>query len=190
MHFGAGRLGFGLVLPALENAESPYVILNRPSAVWQPVIDREKETQQHVGVKVRARSISSRFLDRRWLFKRGPRLDAARRRRDPGAVRPETARTRARSRRSRAARVGGRLPARAIEDAGGALRPSIAIVTFLGTSTPKRRTAGFLLAKISAESAVSLLRKCQLARAAGTFFSVLFHLRDATATERHRANRL
>jgi hypothetical protein len=57
VHFGAGRLGFGLVLPALENAESPYVILNRPSAVWQPVIDREKETQQHVGVKVRARSI-------------------------------------------------------------------------------------------------------------------------------------
>lgn len=56
MHFGAGRLGFGLVLPALENASSPYVILNRPSAVWQPVIDREKETQQHVGVKVRARS--------------------------------------------------------------------------------------------------------------------------------------
>lgn len=189
MHFGAGRLGFGLVLPALENAESPYVIINRPSAVWQPVIDREKETQQHVGVKVRARSISSRFLDRRWLFKRGPRLDAARRRRDPGAVRPETARTRARSRRSRAARVGGRLPARAIEDAGGALQPSIAIVTFLGTSTLEA-THGWFLAKISAESAVSLLRKCQPARAAGTFFSVLFHLRDATATERHRANRL
>jgi hypothetical protein len=38
----------------LENASSPYVILNRPSAVWTPVIDREKETQQHVGVKVRA----------------------------------------------------------------------------------------------------------------------------------------
>jgi hypothetical protein len=69
------------------------------------------------------------------FFKRGPRLGAARHRRDPGAVRPETARTRARSRRSRAARVGGSLPARAIEDAGGALRPSIAIVIFLGTST-------------------------------------------------------
>ena len=62
MHFGAGRLGFGLVLPALENASSPYVILNRPSAVWTPVIDREKETQQHVGVKVRALSNASRFL--------------------------------------------------------------------------------------------------------------------------------
>ena len=52
-------------------------------------------------------------------FQRGPRLDAARRRRDPGAVRPETARTRARSRRSRAARVGGSLPARAIGRRGG-----------------------------------------------------------------------
>ena len=62
VHFGAGRLGFGLVLPALENASSPYVILNRPSAVWTPVIDREKETQQHVGVKVRALSNASRFL--------------------------------------------------------------------------------------------------------------------------------
>ena len=93
----------------MENASSPYVILNRPSAVWQPVIDREKETQQHVGVKVRARSISSRFLDRRSLFKRGPRLDAARRRRDPGAVRPETARTRPGSRRSRATRGDGRV---------------------------------------------------------------------------------
>ena len=79
MHFGAGRLGFGLVLPALENASSPYVILNRPSAVWTPVIDREKETQQHVGVKVRARSNASSFLARRWFFTRGPRLGAARR---------------------------------------------------------------------------------------------------------------
>lgn len=53
VHFGAGRLGFGLVLPALESAGSPYVIVNRPSAVWGPVVERERETQQHVGVKVR-----------------------------------------------------------------------------------------------------------------------------------------
>ena len=78
MHFGAGRLGFGLVLPALGRLRMTYGDSAFSSAVWQPVIDREKETQQHVGVKVRARSISSRFLDRRWLFKRGPRLDAAR----------------------------------------------------------------------------------------------------------------
>lgn len=55
VHFGAGRLGFGLVLPALEASGSPYVIINRPSAVWQPVVERERETQQHVGVKVRDR---------------------------------------------------------------------------------------------------------------------------------------
>lgn len=53
VHFGAGRLGFGLVLPALESSGSPYVIMNRPSAVWQPVVEREKESQQHVGIKVR-----------------------------------------------------------------------------------------------------------------------------------------
>ena len=52
VHFGAGRLGFGLVLPALESSGSPYVIVNRPSAVWEPVVEREKATQQHVGVKV------------------------------------------------------------------------------------------------------------------------------------------
>ena len=135
MHFGAGRLGFGLVLPALENAESPYVILNRPSAVWQPVIDREKETQQHVGVKVRARSISSRFLDRRSLF------NAARAStpRGVGAIRARFApkpREPARVRDDPAPRgwAGASPPARS-EDAGGALRPSIAIVIFLGTST-------------------------------------------------------
>ena len=60
--------------------------------------------------------------------------------------------------------------------------------SFSALRRSKRRTAGFL-AKISAESAVSLLRKCQLARAAGTFFSVLFHLRDATARSRPRGTR-
>ena len=60
--------------------------------------------------------------------------------------------------------------------------------SFSALRRSKRRTAGFL-AKISAESAVSLLRKCQLARAAGTFFSVLFHLRDAIATARTASDR-
>ena len=53
VHFGAGRLGFGLVLPALESSGSPYVIMNRPSKVWHPIIAGEEETQQHVAVKVR-----------------------------------------------------------------------------------------------------------------------------------------
>ena len=60
VHFGAGRLGFGLVLPALENAGSPYVILNRPSAQWMPVVERERDTQQHVGVQVRL-DLAARF---------------------------------------------------------------------------------------------------------------------------------
>ena len=62
VHFGAGRLGFGLVLPALESAGSPYVIVNRPSAVWGPVVERERETQQHVGVKVRGTLPRRSFL--------------------------------------------------------------------------------------------------------------------------------
>ena len=65
VHFGAGRLGFGLVLPALENAGSPYVILNRPSAVWTPVVERERQEQQHVGVKVRSiADVSQTFVGR------------------------------------------------------------------------------------------------------------------------------
>ncbi len=54
VHFGAGRLGFGLVLPALESSGSPYVIMNRPSKVWHPIIAiaGEEQTQQHVAVKV------------------------------------------------------------------------------------------------------------------------------------------
>ena len=52
VHFGAGRLGFGLVLPALESSGSPYVIMNRPSKVWHPIIAGEEETQQHVAVKI------------------------------------------------------------------------------------------------------------------------------------------
>ncbi|EEH54256.1 uncharacterized protein MICPUCDRAFT_48208 [Micromonas pusilla CCMP1545] len=52
VHFGAGRLGFGLVIPALESSGSPYIVMNRPSAVWAPVVEREKEAQQHVAVKI------------------------------------------------------------------------------------------------------------------------------------------
>ena len=55
MHFGAGRLGFGLVLPALESSGSPYVIMNRPSKVWHPIIAGGEESQQHVAVKVSER---------------------------------------------------------------------------------------------------------------------------------------
>ena len=49
------------MLPALESG-SPYVIVNRPSAVWGPVVERERETQQHVGVKVRGTLPRRSFL--------------------------------------------------------------------------------------------------------------------------------
>lgn len=82
VHFGAGRLGFGLVLPALESAGSPYVIVNRPSAVWGPVVERERETQQHVGVKVRGTLPRRSFFEmalgranRRGALARSPRRD-------------------------------------------------------------------------------------------------------------------
>lgn len=51
------------MLPALESAGSPYVIVNRPSAVWGPVVEREMETQQHVGVKVRGTLHDVLFLN-------------------------------------------------------------------------------------------------------------------------------
>lgn len=70
VHFGAGRLGFGLVLPALESSSSPYVIMNRPSKVWQPVVEREKESQQHVGVKVRAPEDTKSWLSPFLSFKK------------------------------------------------------------------------------------------------------------------------
>ena len=82
VHFGAGRLGFGLVLPALESAGSPYVIVNRPSAFWGPVVERERETQQHVGVKVRGTLPRRSFFEmalgranRRGALARSPRRD-------------------------------------------------------------------------------------------------------------------
>ena len=95
---------------------------------------------------------SSRFLDRRLFFKRGPRLGAARHRRDPGAVHPETARTRPGSRRSRATRGDGRVRPRDRRRGGGAPRPSIAIVTFLGTSTARNDAWRVLLGKIATDS--------------------------------------
>jgi hypothetical protein len=64
VHFGAGRLGFGLVIPALESSGSPYIVMNRPSAVWAPVVEREKEAQQHVAVKARSLPLPARAVIR------------------------------------------------------------------------------------------------------------------------------
>ena len=170
MHFGAGRLGFGLVLPALENASSPYVILNRPSAVWTPVIDREKETQQHVGVKVRARSIPRVSLTV-GCFSNAARASAPR---GIGAIRARFApkpREPGRVHDDPAPRGGTGASARAIEDAGGALPPTFHRHRHLSRhfDGTKRRLEGSP-GKNRDRQRVSFLRKCQLARAAGAFF--------------------
>jgi hypothetical protein len=49
VHIGAGRLGLGLVIPALARGGSDFAILQRPSGSWKPVTGSGSET---VGVKV------------------------------------------------------------------------------------------------------------------------------------------
>jgi hypothetical protein len=38
LHFGAGRLGLGLILPAMMRSNVPFVIVQRPSAAWANVL--------------------------------------------------------------------------------------------------------------------------------------------------------
>lgn len=38
VHFGAGKLGLGLVLPALVAGGVPFAVLQRPSEAWAPVL--------------------------------------------------------------------------------------------------------------------------------------------------------
>lgn len=40
LHFGAGKIGLGLVLPALVEGARPFAILQRPSAVWADALRR------------------------------------------------------------------------------------------------------------------------------------------------------
>lgn len=49
VHIGAGRLGLGLVIPALEATGQPYVILQRPSKAWDKLI---KSNSDFVELKV------------------------------------------------------------------------------------------------------------------------------------------
>jgi beta-phosphoglucomutase-like phosphatase (HAD superfamily) len=39
LHFGAGRLGLGLVLPAMMEGGQPFVIVQRPSAAWTHALE-------------------------------------------------------------------------------------------------------------------------------------------------------
>jgi len=45
VHFGAGRLGLGLVLPALQESAIPYAILQRPSKEWSSLAWNHKDPQ-------------------------------------------------------------------------------------------------------------------------------------------------
>lgn len=38
LHIGAGRLGLGLVVPAIIASEIPFAILQRPSSYWEPLV--------------------------------------------------------------------------------------------------------------------------------------------------------
>eukprot|EP00903_Cladosiphon_okamuranus_P005882 g5818.t1 len=49
VHIGAGRLGLGLVIPAIHASGKAYAIVQRPSRSWAPVTDKEGTT---VGLKV------------------------------------------------------------------------------------------------------------------------------------------
>ncbi|CAM9653891.1 unnamed protein product [Ascophyllum nodosum] len=40
-HIGAGKLGLGLVIPAIHASGTPYAILQRPSSSWSAVTDKE-----------------------------------------------------------------------------------------------------------------------------------------------------
>jgi hypothetical protein len=49
IHFGAGRLGLGLCIPALHASGRPYAILQRPSSAWSPVLN-SKESLVHLEI--------------------------------------------------------------------------------------------------------------------------------------------
>ena len=41
LHFGAGKLGLGLVVPALEESDTRYVIVQRPSQDWEAICNSD-----------------------------------------------------------------------------------------------------------------------------------------------------
>jgi len=44
VHFGAGKLGLGLVVPAVSESSTRFVVLQRPSADWATLADRHPDT--------------------------------------------------------------------------------------------------------------------------------------------------
>mmetsp|Transcript_35167 Transcript_35167/g.48783 ORF Transcript_35167/g.48783 Transcript_35167/m.48783 type:complete len:1016 (-) Transcript_35167:135-3182(-) len=60
VHFGAGRLGMGLVLPALQGSGVPFVILQRPSREWSELA--EAEYKDRVKISINGEKVDSLVL--------------------------------------------------------------------------------------------------------------------------------
>eukprot|EP00904_Undaria_pinnatifida_P005866 jgi/Undpi1/2409/HiC_scaffold_13.g05790.m1 len=58
VHVGAGRLGLGLMIPAIYSSGKPYAIVQRPSRSWAVVTDKEGGA---IGVKVNVEVLIERM---------------------------------------------------------------------------------------------------------------------------------
>ena len=52
VHFGAGRLGMGLVVPAVAASGMPFAVVQRPKPRWQEVFDSSKRGDGRIDFKV------------------------------------------------------------------------------------------------------------------------------------------
>lgn len=52
VHFGAGRLGMGLVVPAVAASGTPFAVVQRPKQRWQEVFDSSKRGDGRIDFKV------------------------------------------------------------------------------------------------------------------------------------------
>jgi len=52
VHFGAGRLGMGLVVPAVAASGMPFAVVQRPKQRWQEVFDSSKRGDGRIDFKV------------------------------------------------------------------------------------------------------------------------------------------
>jgi hypothetical protein len=63
VHFGAGRLGLGLVLPALQGSKVPFAILQRPSREWSELGNAEWQDSIAVNINGALRDRAIPLLD-------------------------------------------------------------------------------------------------------------------------------
>lgn len=60
MHFGLGRLGCGLVIPALHKKGIPFALVQRPSKAWGELVEEAEKAEEssdnkHVTLQVNFR---------------------------------------------------------------------------------------------------------------------------------------